>query len=222
MKDETASRRCPSCRLAQMEPTSYEEAFAPRGKEVRVILLTSTCTACGATFTSGAQHDENLKRLEQRRAEYGDVLLGEDIVAFRLRYGITQTAAARIFGKGKIAFSRYENEASYPDESTTRLLRLAIEMPQVLKKLADAAGVEIPLWEARCADERKAKVVRLLVTVAPPKAPEAWPQIPRSDVSSAELDWGERRSLRYGFPTRGEMIAPAANDEVLGIEAQAS
>jgi len=111
MKDETASRRCPSCRLAQMEPTSYEEAFAPRGKEVRVILLTSTCTACGATFTSGAQHDENLKRLEQRRAEYGDVLLGEDIVAFRLRYGITQTAAARIFGKGKIAFSRYENSA---------------------------------------------------------------------------------------------------------------
>ena len=208
-------RRCPSCQAGELQPTSYEEIFKPRGKEVRVNLLSSECSACGARFTSGSQHDENLKRLDLRRAEYGDVLLGEDIVAFRMRYGITQTAAARIFGKSKIAFSRYENEAFYPDASTTKLLRLAMELPQVLKKLADAAGVPIPLWEARCADERKTKVVELIASSAKPQGTRFWKQVPRHDLSSAKLDWAEngRSSVMY---------APAANDEVHGVEAQAS
>ena len=208
-------RRCPSCQAGELQPTSYEEIFKPRGKEVRVNLLSSECSACGARFTSGSQHDENLKRLGLRRAEYGDVLLGEDIVAFRMRYGITQTAAAKIFGKSKIAFSRYENEAFYPDASTTKLLRLAMELPQVLKKLADAAGVPIPLWEARCADERKTKVVELIASSAKPQGTRFWKQVPRHDLSSAKLDWAEngRSSVMY---------APAANDEVHGVEAQAS
>ena len=208
-------RRCPSCQAGELQPTSYEEIFKPRGKEVRVNLLSSECSACGAKFTSGSQHDENLKRLDQRRAEYGDVLLGEDIVAFRMRYGITQTAAAKVFGKSKIAFSRYENEAFYPDASTTKLLRLAMELPQVLKKLADAAGVPIPLWEARCADERKTKVVELIASSAKPQGTRFWKQVPRHDLSSAKLDWAEngRSSVMY---------APAANDEVHGVEAQAS
>lgn len=208
-------RRCPSCQAGELQPTSYEEIFKPRGKEVRVNLLSSECSACGAKFTSGSQHDENLKRLDQRRAEYGDVLLGEDIVAFRMRYGITQTAAARIFGKSKIAFSRYENEAFYPDASTTKLLRLAMEMPQVLKKLADAAGVPIPLWEARCADERKTKVVGLIASSAKPQGTVFWKQVPRHDLSSAKLDWAEKGHSSV-------MFAPAANDEVHGVEAQAS
>lgn len=208
-------RRCPSCQAGELQPTSYEEIFKPRGKEVRVNLLSSECSACGARFTSGSQHDENLKRLDLRRAEYGDVLLGEDIVAFRMRYGITQTAAAKVFGKSKIAFSRYENEAFYPDASTTKLLRLAMELPQVLKKLADAAGVPIPLWEARCADERKTKVVELIASSAKPQGTRFWKQVPRHDLSSAKLDWAEngRSSVMY---------APAANDEVHGVEAQAS
>lgn len=208
-------RRCPSCQAGELQPISYDQIFKPRGKEVRVSLLSSQCSACGGKFTSGSQHDENLKRLGQRRAEYGDVLLGEDIVAFRLRYGITQTAAARIFGKSKIAFSRYENEAFYPDESTTKLLRLAMEMPQVLKKLADAAGVPIPLWEARCADERKAKVVELIARSAKPQAPSFWTRVLKHDLSSAELDWAEGGRSSDEF-------TPAVNDEVYGVEAQAS
>jgi HTH-type transcriptional regulator/antitoxin MqsA len=102
--------------------------------------------------TRAAQHDENLRRLAARKAKYGDVLLGEEIVGLRKRYGLTQVAAARLFGKGKIAFSRYENEATYPDASTTLLLTMAIDMPDSLKWLADKAGVEIPMWRERCED----------------------------------------------------------------------
>lgn len=75
-------------------------------------------------------------------------------MALRKRYGLTQQAAAKIFGKGKIAFSRYENEVTYPDDGTMLMLSMALEKPDSLKWLADRAGVELPLWRERCEDGR--------------------------------------------------------------------
>lgn len=139
-------------------PATYQREFHPHGTAVAVTLLTSRCPACGAEATNTNQHNENLTRLKARKSQYGTLLLGEEILALRRRYGITQQQAAKIFGKGKIAFSRYENETSYPNDSTTNLLELAIQMPAVMKRLADKVGVDLPLWEARCEDERASKV----------------------------------------------------------------
>lgn len=147
-------RVCPSCREGHLHEATRERVFRPHGKEVVVQLLTSTCDHCGAEATSAAQHQENLHRLAARKAHYGELLMGQEILALRRRYGLTQQQASRIFGKGKIAFSRYESETTYPDESTTRLLTMAIEKPDALRWLADRAGVEIPLWRERCEDRR--------------------------------------------------------------------
>ncbi len=138
-----------------MHTIERAEIFRPRDVEVRVDLLASRCDACGIETTRASQHDENLRRLAARKAQYGAVLMGEELVALRKRYGLTQQAAAKIFGKGKIAFSRYENEVTFPDDSTTLLLTLAIEKPDSLKWLADKARVDIPLWHERCKDVRR-------------------------------------------------------------------
>lgn len=148
---------CPVCRRGHLHPTTRMEEFNPRGKKVEVELLTSRCDACAERTTRAAQQDENLVRLAARKQHYGQLLLGEDILDLRKRYGLKQQAAAKIFGKGKIAFSRYENEASYPDDSTTLLLRLAIDKPDVIKALADWAGVDLPLWAERCEDDQRLK-----------------------------------------------------------------
>lgn len=151
-------RLCPACREAELQSATRMREFRPHGRDVRVELLTSRCPACGTEATSATQHAENLSRLKARKAEYDGLLLGEEILALRRRYGITQQAAAKIFGKGKIAFSRYENETSYPDESTTLLLELAIQKPDVVRLLADKAAIDLPLWGDRCEDERKHKL----------------------------------------------------------------
>lgn len=166
MNNPVTARRCPACRQAELQPATWTRDFRPHGHEVRVELLTSRCPACGAEATSASQHAENLARLQARKAQYRGLLLGEEILGLRRRYGITQQQAAKIFGKGKIAFSRYENEASYPDVSTTDLLELAIQKPDVIKALADKKGVALPLWDVRCADERKEKL-RVVHSVAP-------------------------------------------------------
>jgi putative zinc finger/helix-turn-helix YgiT family protein len=145
---------CPACRQGCLHPVLRTRTFHPGGNTVDVQLLTSQCDRCEAQTTRADQHDENLRRLAARKTSYSGLLMGEEILSLRKRYGLTQQAAAKIFGKGKIAFSRYENEATYPDQSTTLLLRLAMEMPDVIKALADIANVELPLWKERCEDAK--------------------------------------------------------------------
>jgi putative zinc finger/helix-turn-helix YgiT family protein len=159
---------CPACRKGHLHTIERTETFRPRDTEVRVELLASRCESCGAETVRASQHNENLRRMAARKAQYGNLLMGEEIVALRKRYGLTQQAASKIFGKGLIAFSRYENEASYPDDSTTLLLTLAIEKPETLKWLADKAGVELPLWRERCEDEQRIKIrpIRLVETTS--------------------------------------------------------
>lgn len=163
MTDSTLVPLCPACRKGRLHAITRTEVFWPNGQEVSVELLASRCDACGVQTTRASQHDENLRRLAARKSHYGAQLMGEEIVALRKRYGLTQQAASRIFGKGKIAFSRYENEVTYPDKGTTLMMAMAIEKPDSLKWLADRAGVEIPLWHERYADERRGMhVVRKL------------------------------------------------------------
>lgn len=145
-----------------MEEVERTEVFRPADlPEVVVTLLGAKCSHCKKETVLASQMEENIRRRSARKVHYGQHLLGEDIFAFRRKYGLTQQAASRIFGKGIIAFSRYESEKSFPEASAAKLIRTAMRHPAVLKELADESGVEIPLWGARCADERAKKVAIL-------------------------------------------------------------
>ena len=158
---------CPVCRKGHLVAAERVRVFEPHGKRVVVKLQTSQCDACGETTTKAAQHKENLRALAERKSHYGKLLMGEEILALRKRYGLTQQQASTVFGKGKIAFSRYESETTYPDESTTLLLSLAIERPEVMKDLADKAGVTLPLWPERCEDSQRVKLRSIRAVVVP-------------------------------------------------------
>lgn len=160
---------CPVCRKGHLEAAERVRVFEPHGKRVEVKLQTSVCNACGETTTKASQHKENLRVLAERKVHYGDLLMGEEILALRKRYGLTQQQASKVFGKGKIAFSRYESETTYPDESTTLLLTMAMERPDVMKDLANKAEVELPLWSERCEDEQRVKLRALPTTRLDPR-----------------------------------------------------
>lgn len=164
----TSKMICRVCKAGVLHESVSRQDFFPNKKAVTVELLESKCDSCGNVRTLSAQHDENLRRLAARKSEYGGQLMGEEYIAFRKRYGLTQQQASKIFGKGIIAFSRYENEDFYPDTSTRLLIELAMTRPDVLKTLADKAGVTIPLWSERCEDEQRIKVRPILATTARP------------------------------------------------------
>lgn len=150
------SNTCRVCKEGILREATVTRTYRPNDRIVEVELLESRCDRCDAVSVSSAQHSENLRRLAARKASYGDQLMGEEYVAFRKRYGLTQRQASKIVGKGLIAFSRYENEETYPDASTRLLIEIAMTRPEILKGLADKAGIEIPLWKER-EEERVAK-----------------------------------------------------------------
>lgn len=155
---------CRKCRKGKLSPIEKIERYAPpKLPEVEVHVLSSKCDHCGAESLLPSQHEENLKRRLARKYEYGDHLMGEEIFDFRRKYGLSQQDASKLFGLGKIAFSRYENEKSFPEDSTRKLIQVAMQFPDVLKKLADDAGIEIPLWEARLKQVHAQKVHKFRV-----------------------------------------------------------
>ena len=150
---------CRRCRQGQMDSVERIELFhPPTGRAVEVRLLGARCNHCGKETVLASQVEENLRRRAARQAYYGEYLLGENIFEFRRKWRLTQQDFSKIFGKGIIAFSRYETEKSYPDLSLTRLLKVAMMHPKVFKELADSAGIEIPFWGSFCASERLIKL----------------------------------------------------------------
>ncbi len=174
-QSEPTRIRCLACRTGELFEASQERIFNPGGRTVKVQLLISRCNQCKAETVLASQHRENLARLAARKSEYGNVLMGEEILAFRKRYGIKQKDASRMFGKGPIAFSRYETETTYPDASTTKLLQMAIKRMDFAKELADLSGVTLPLWQERVEDEKRIKLIAL--PRQPVQAPKAYKHI---------------------------------------------
>lgn len=209
---------CPVCRQGHLVQGERVRVFTPNGKHVEVKLVTMVCDACGETTTRASQHKANLQALAARKSEYDALLMGEEILALRKRYGLTQQQASAIFGKGKIAFSRYESETTYPDNSTTLLLAMAIEKPDVMKALADRAGVQLPLWHERCEDGQRVKLRVLSHGAAIP--PEHMEKA-RINVSGLGGDLS-RNSTVFGHRELNKVrITTASNDELIG-EAVAS
>ena len=142
---------CPACQIGELVAHDDVRIFNPPGLEspLEVRLASSICNNCHAKVTSRNQRACNLQALAERKPHYGEWLMGEEVLKLRKRYGITQQQASEIFGKGKIAFSRYETEASYPDLSLAKLMKLALMDVSVMKRLASQADVELPLLEKR-------------------------------------------------------------------------
>lgn len=149
---------CKVCKSPMHESTETRE-FRPWKKRVTVSLLVMICDHCGAQRATATQHATNLERLAGRRPAYAGMPMGEDYVKFRLRYGLTQKAACALFGLGRVSFSRYENEASYPATAARHLLRLAMRHTYVVAALAEMCGGTVPLLKERQEDEAHALAV---------------------------------------------------------------
>lgn len=216
---------CSACRQGHLQAATRTRTYSPRGQDVAVELLTSRCDQCGVESTRAAQHQQNLERLALRKQQYGGLLLGEEILALRKRYGLTQQDASKVFGKGKIAFSRYENETTYPDDSTTLLLQLAIDKPEVMKALADKAGIVLPLWAERCEDEQRLKV-RPLLTIARAAQATPWHREMHYIAKGGSVELDSIPADVWATPMQRARQAPrvqdASNDRQVAVEAIAS
>lgn len=141
-------KSCPLCGegvLVQHEHDRESEIdgykFVIRG------LLHSVCDHCHERVVTPDQSRHNKRVVVEARAnavserDRSQRLTPTDILAIRKKLRLTQTQAARVFGGGANAFSKYENGDVTPSEGMEKLLRLSNEVPEAANWLLRRGGV---------------------------------------------------------------------------------
>lgn len=133
-------RLCPICEAGPLVPQTAENEVTYKEHTRRLPLLMSVCQACGSEQASAQQARDNKRAMLAFRKEVDGLLTGAELRALRERLGISQAQAARLFGGGPVAFSKYENDDVSQSEAMDRLIRMAAELPEALRWLAHRAG----------------------------------------------------------------------------------
>jgi len=101
----------------------------------------SVCDCCGSEQAGPAELRANKRTMVAFKKEVDGLLTGAQVRALREHLGINQSEAARIFGGGPVAFSKYESDDVSQSEAMDKLIRLADELPEAFAILAAEAGV---------------------------------------------------------------------------------
>ena len=73
------------------------------------------------------------------RKKVDGLLTGSQVRSIRKSLGLNQAEAARVFGGGPVAFSKYENDDVTQSEAMDKLLRLASRLPAAMDILQNPA-----------------------------------------------------------------------------------
>lgn len=145
---------CPICGEGQLQPKSGKHHVEYEGVARDIDLFYSVCSACGSEQGDATQMRDNKRAMTRFKKEVDGLLAGGEIRALREQLGINQVEAAKIFGGGPVAFSKYEADDITQSGGMDKLLRVALAVPDAFDYLRFEAGLS-----ARCegVGESKAK-----------------------------------------------------------------
>lgn len=117
-----------------------EVALAVEGKNFTYCQPGWWCSLTDPDDLEGQLVDEDNQIAEMARRTAKALALGEAVFvpvvirAIRQSCGLTQREAGILFGGGKKSFEKYESGEIHPSEPTKRLLKLAMERPELFRK----------------------------------------------------------------------------------------
>ena len=95
------------------------------------------CDHCHSDFAGAPESKLNKRAVLAFRKSVDGLLTGAEICAMRDKYKLTLGQAARLFGGGPVAFSKYENDDVAQSEAMDTLLRLVRRSPEAFWTLVD-------------------------------------------------------------------------------------
>ncbi len=150
---KTSSNLCPICGEGKLTPTLSKNAVEYNGAATELDLHMSVCDTCGSEQATAIQLRNNRRAMAAFQKEVDGFLTGTEVRAIRETLSLNQAAAAKVFGGGPVAFSKYESDDVRQSEAMDKLLRLAAELPAAYDLLARRAGVQRVISEGH--DERQ-------------------------------------------------------------------
>jgi HTH-type transcriptional regulator/antitoxin MqsA len=157
---------CPICGEGHVTAQTENVEHEYKGTKGMVPIHFLLCDHCSSDFAGAAEAKLNKRALMAWRKQIDGLLTGEEIAALRAQYKLTQGQAAKLFGGGPVAFSKYENDDVAQSEAMDTLLRLVRRSAAVFwalveeKKMTDEFVQERPVI-AQTHTTAVVKVVRL-------------------------------------------------------------
>ena len=184
----SAQELCPICgeghvtALVQMVESEY------KGQKAQLPLHFNLCDTCTSDFAGAAESKLNRRALMAWRKQVDGLLTGDEITALRKRYKLTQGQAAKLFGGGPVAFSKYENDDVMQSESMDTLLRLVRRSSATFWALVSEKSMESEFMQEPITVPAQSNVVHLKVTRGTADSPDPRynPRQLRSFVSGAQ------------------------------------
>lgn len=131
---------CPICDEGYLVAGLEKNAVEYRGVKRELPLLVSDCDTCGSETATADQVRQNKRVMVAFKKEVDGLLTGAEVRALRKSLNINQEEAARMFGGGPVAFSKYEKDDVVQSESMNKLLCVARKFPLVAVWLAKESG----------------------------------------------------------------------------------
>lgn len=143
---------CPICGEGHVTDQVDQFESEYKGQKATLPLHYQLCDTCHSDFAGTKESKLNKRAIMAFRKSVDGLLTGSEIVALRKQYGLTQDQAAKLFGGGPVAFSKYENDDVSQSESMDSLLRLVRRSEVAFIELADEKGMTAELAFAKKAE----------------------------------------------------------------------
>ena len=150
MHDKT---QCPICGAGHVTDHVEQVEAEYKGLKDQVPSHYQLCEACGSDFASAAEMRANKRAVMAFRKRVDGLLSGTEIEALRERYKLNQKQAARLFGGGPVAFSKYENDDVAHSAAMDKLLRLVLRSESAFWDLVAQEGMTAELRPSKSPDE---------------------------------------------------------------------
>ncbi|HHI93159.1 MAG TPA: type II toxin-antitoxin system MqsA family antitoxin [Gammaproteobacteria bacterium] len=167
------SSLCPICGEGHLQPRIGRSPVEYKGQTSEVEFHSSVCDACESEQLDAAQLRANKRAMVAFKKQVDGLLSGAEVRALREKLGLSQADAAKVFGGGPVAFSKYESDDVAQSEAMDKLLRLAAEIPaafEVLTHRVDDGSVatsmeweEVRGWSVEISSESSTKRPQLRV-----------------------------------------------------------
>ena len=155
---------CPICGEGHVTDIVEQVESEYKGATAMLPMHYQLCDTCHSDFAGSKESKLNKRAIMAFRKSVDGLLTGTEIVALRKQYGLKQDQAARLFGGGPVAFSKYENDDVAHSESMDSLLRLIRRSAAAFWELADEKGMLAELKPAASATATDAAVVGVQTT----------------------------------------------------------
>lgn len=132
---------CPLCGEGQVTQHREDAEQTYGGQTGPVPMYFRSCSHCGSDFAGAEESLLNKRAMMAFRKRVDGLLPAAHVAALRGKLCITQAQAAKLFGGGPVAFSKYETDDVAQSSAMDTLLRLVEANESSFWTLVDQKGM---------------------------------------------------------------------------------